>query len=454
MSFHNISNLFNFEKGSLQSTKCTPGNYNFITASADWKTHNTFTHDCEALVFAAAASGSLGRTHYVHGKFVASDLCFVLTPKDPKNLPIDLKFYHIIFNLLKDEIVNNTKSGTSKEAIGLSKFGKYELPYFDINHQRTVKDNFTKIEKINNSLIDELSSQSNLITQLRQSFLREAMQGKLTSEWRESLFRSHPELAKGSSKSIKLSDGTFYQPASELLKKIKAEKAKSPLERGKRGVLKELPPINPEEIPYEIPDNWVWCRLGEVGILKRGRSKHRPRNDAKLFKNGTYPFIQTGDVSKAKNTNDLIMTINGYYNDVGLKQSELQTKGTLCITIAANIAECGFLSFDACVPDSIVCFDSLSIATKKFVYYHIKLSQKELEMYAPATSQKNINLNILNTLLTPLPPLAEQKRIVSKLEQLLQLCDDLEKNINQSKEHTNLLLQTVLKEALEEKTVI
>src|SRR5665647_2024845 len=104
MSLMRIKDLFHFEKGSLQSLKAIPGGYNFITASADWKTHNEFTHNCEALIFAAAASGSLGRTHYVNGKFISSDLCFILTPKDEEKYPIDLKFYHLIFNAFKDEI--------------------------------------------------------------------------------------------------------------------------------------------------------------------------------------------------------------------------------------------------------------------------------------------------------------------------------------------------------------
>lgn len=86
-----IEDLFDFEKGTLQSSKCTPGKYTFITAAEEWKTHESYTHDCEALVFAMAASGSLGRTHYVNGKFISSDLCFILTPK--KELKLDLLFY-------------------------------------------------------------------------------------------------------------------------------------------------------------------------------------------------------------------------------------------------------------------------------------------------------------------------------------------------------------------------
>ena len=135
MSLMKIKDLFHFEKGILQSSKCIPGEYDFITASSEWKTNNEYTHDCEALVFAAAASGSLGRTHYVNGKFVSSDLCFIITAKDSINYPIDLKFYHMIFNEFKNDIVNSTKKGTSKEAIGMSAFGNYELPYFGIEKQ-------------------------------------------------------------------------------------------------------------------------------------------------------------------------------------------------------------------------------------------------------------------------------------------------------------------------------
>ena len=80
-----IGDIFSIEKGSLQSSKCTPGKYDFITAATDWKTHNSYDHECEAIVYAVAASGSLGRAHYVNGKFIASDLCFILTEKDKKS---------------------------------------------------------------------------------------------------------------------------------------------------------------------------------------------------------------------------------------------------------------------------------------------------------------------------------------------------------------------------------
>ena len=191
--------------------------------------------------------------------------------------------------------------------------------------------------------------------------------------------------------------------------------------------------------------------MGDTGELKRGKSKHRPRNDERLFKGGAYPFIQTGDVARSKSNGYLINTINGHYNDFGLAQSEMQPEGTLCITIAANIAECGFLGFDACAPDSIVCYNSINKTVERYAFYYLIDAREEIEKYAPATAQKNINLGILNSLLIPMPPLSEQQRIVAKLDKLMQNCDALETSVKESQGQNEMLLQQVLQEALEPK---
>ena len=102
-----------------------------------------------------------------------------------------------------------------------------------------------------------------------------------------------------------------------------------------------------------LPDGWCWATMPQLGELGRGKSKHRPRNDPRLL-GGKYPFIQTGDVRRA---DTWLREFTATYSDVGLAQSKLWPAGTLCITIAANIAETAILTFDACFPDSVVGFE-------------------------------------------------------------------------------------------------
>lgn len=195
-----------------------------------------------------------------------------------------------------------------------------------------------------------------------------------------------------------------------------------------------------------MPENWEWCRMQEVGILERGKSKHRPRNDYKLFtsENG-YPFIQTGDVAKAKHTSGIIVSHKKNYSDYGLAQSKLWKKDTLCITIAANIAETGFLSYDACFPDSIVGFTNLSsISTSKFLQYFIEITKSDLERFAPSTAQKNINLGILYDLKFPLPPIEEQHEIVKEVTTHLKQCELLERILIKNKIDSEKLFQVVV----------
>jgi type I restriction enzyme S subunit len=232
-------------------------------------------------------------------------------------------------------------------------------------------------------------------------------------------------------------------PASQLIKSIEVEKQRLAKE-GKIRRPKPLPPVTAEERLYALPQGWEWMRLGNAGSFERGKSKHRPRNDKRLFKDGTYPFVQTGDVSKAKKTKDQIVTCGSYYNDVGLQQSRLWEKGTLCITIAANIAETGFLGMDACIPDSVVAFLSVDTELSKLVKVFIDVAKADLEHFAPSTAQKNINLEIINELAFPLPPLAEQHRIVAKIDQLMVLCDTLDQKIDAATSKQTELLDALM----------
>ncbi len=165
--------------------------------------------------------------------------------------------------------------------------------------------------------------------------------------------------------------------------------------------------------PITNEKGWKLSKLGEIGELGRGVSKHRPRNAPELL-GGNMPLIQTGDVANAEM---YITEYNATYSELGVKQSKIWKAGTLCITIAATIGKCAILSFDACFPDSVVGFSTNDeLTNNEYIYFIFMSLQKILEQNAPAVAQKNINLAVLNALNIPLPPLALQQQFAEKIQ--------------------------------------
>ncbi len=166
--------------------------------------------------------------------------------------------------------------------------------------------------------------------------------------------------------------------------------------------------------PVTNPKGWEIKKLGEVGSLERGKSKHRPRNAPELL-GGEYPLIQTGDIS---NAGLYIYEYNQTYSKLGLQQSKIWDKGTLCVTIAANIAKTTILGFDACFPDSIVAFIPKENIDSMYVQIWFGFLQKIIEASAPESAQKNINLKILNDLDIPLPDIDIQKKFCRVIDMI------------------------------------
>jgi len=178
--------------------------------------------------------------------------------------------------------------------------------------------------------------------------------------------------------------------------------------------------------PVTNSKGWDIKKLDEVGVLDRGKSKHRPRNDPKLL-GGEHPLIQTGDVAKS---GGYLTSYSATYSDFGLAQSRKWKAGTLCITIAANIAKTGILTFEACFPDSVVGFKPNQLVTTEYVQTWLSFLQKILEANAPESAQKNINLAILRDLDIPLPPIEQQVRFTNTVENM----NEIKRKFNNSNE--------------------
>ena len=285
-----------------------------------------------------------------------------------------------------------------------------------------------------NAARDRLAKVPAILKRFRQSVLAAACSGRLTTDWRD----AHPDI----------------EPASELVQRVVARrkseyeaacrKAKRAGERlPKRPTNLNVSEVDASELP-EIHEPWTWVYLPHVGYMNRGKSRHRPRNAPHLY-GGPYPFIQTGDIAQSGGR---ITNHRQTYSEEGLAQSRLWRDGTICITIAANIADSAILTYAACFPDSVVgVIPDDDLCSTEYVEYFIRTARDDLSQFAPATAQKNINIRILNDIAVPLPPLEEQHEIVRRVEALFKLADTIEQRVTAGKQRADKLTQAILAKA-------
>ncbi|MDX2248521.1 MAG: restriction endonuclease subunit S [Bacteroidia bacterium] len=195
--------------------------------------------------------------------------------------------------------------------------------------------------------------------------------------------------------------------------------------------------------------SWERKSFDEIGFIGRGKSRHRPRNAEHLY-GGEYPFVQTGDIKAAN------FRINEYtqtYNEAGLAQSKLWKEGTLCITIAANIADTAILGIDACFPDSVIGFVPYEDKSDvRFVKYFFDIFQARMKSIAVGAAQDNLSLEKLLTFKIPIPPLPTQRRIASILSAYDDLIENNLKRIKLLEEKAQLHYKELMQEMSYSKT--
>lgn len=194
---------------------------------------------------------------------------------------------------------------------------------------------------------------------------------------------------------------------------------------------------------------WELKSFDEIGFIGRGKSRHRPRNAEHLY-GGIYPFVQTGDIKAAG------FRINEYsqtYNEAGLAQSKLWKEGTLCITIAANIADTAILGIDACFPDSVIGFVPYEDKSDvRFVKYFFDIFQARMKSIAVGAAQDNLSLEKLLTFKIPTPPLPSQRKIASILSAYDDLIENNLKRIKLLEEKAQLHYKELMQEMSYSKT--
>lgn len=313
--------------------------------------------------------------------------------------------------------------GTVRQALRFEDLSNIDISLPDIEEQKTFFNRILKIEEKSLPLANELKYQLELIKKLRQSFIKEAIQGKLVEQ------------------------DPNEEPASVLLKSIKSQKNQWIKDKVIKKP-KSIPPILDFEIKFDIPRTWTWCRLGEFAYVTSGSTPkssefitegipflkmynlREQRIDFDFKKQFIKESVHNGSLKRCRAfPGDLIMNIVG------------PPLGKLAI-IPESLPECNFNQAAVLIRPTI-------LEINKYLFWYLsEMSEiNEIETKGVA-GQNNISVTQAHNMKIPLPPLSEQKRIVARLNVLMHICDEVEASINESKMQNESLLQQTLREAL------
>ena len=325
------------------------------------------------------------------------------------------------------ELLNEQVKGGIKTEIKPKHILPLEIQLPDINTQAQIVQHFENVEDDIADVIQEVLTGQSLLKQLKQTILQEAIEGKLTVKWR--------------------AENPTISTAKELLEQIKTEKEKLVKDK-KIKASKPLAPINENEIPFDIPSAWEWCRLGEIA----NGFQYGTSTKSKI--NGKVPVLRMGNIQNGRILlEELVYTDNESeiekysieYNDLLFNRTnsrELVGK-TAIYSFQEKVIYAGYL-----IKYSMILSNSHYINYVMNSIFHYKWCAK---VRSDALGQSNINATKLQSYIVPLPPLEEQKEIVATIEKLFILCNELESEINQNKVTVDNLMATVLKEAFETK---
>jgi restriction endonuclease S subunit len=415
---YRLGDICSITKGGIGIMKAIPGPYTMIALGETDKTHIEYQFDTKAVIIPLVSStghghASMKRVKYCEGKFALGNILCAVIPNDESF--VLAKYLHIYLHWNREELLVSQMKGMANVSLPMNRIADVMVTVPSIDKQREIieleKQLVDKEIEADNLFADQLTQLENL----NQAILQEAVQGKLVKQDKKD------------------------EPASELLKRIKAEKAKS----GKKE--KPLPPIKPEEIPFDIPENWVWCRLGEIADSTSGGTPDRSNI---TYWKGNISWLKSGELTDSfiLNESEEKITEEGFKNS----STKLFPKGTLLIALyGATAGKLGILDFESTTNQAVCGFFENEFYETKYLFYYLRAFRNKIIEDSWGQAQPNISQTYLKNFPLALPPLSEQKRIVVEIEKQFAKTKQLKEHIIANQQATEQLLKALLHQAFE-----
>jgi type I restriction enzyme S subunit len=410
---YKLKDLCSITKGATGIMKADGGKYPLVALSDERRSHSEYQFDAKAVIVPLISStghghASMKRVHYQEGKFALGNILSAIIPNDEKQL--HPKYLHLYLQQFKDSLLVPLMKGAANVSLPMNKLSDVEIEVPSLERQLEIIELEEEAAELKNEMEERLIAQDGDVAKLRQAIYREAIQGKL----------SHQD--KNDNSVLKL-NGQFSD-------------------------LKEY------EVSIKVPDNWVLCRFKDVAYLKHGHQFL-----TKDFVPSGFPVIKIGNCNSngrldIQKCDYISKTREKEFEDFKIVEGDLLmalTGGTLGkVTLVDKDYGTVFQNYRVgkfTPNEKLVSRGWLKVVLSS------DLISALVKRVALTTAQPNLGKDQIEQMQFPLPPLEEQNRIVIKLEQLMQLCDELQYSIQQSKIENEKLLQGALRDALKKEEV-
>jgi len=421
-----LCDICRVEKGKTGIKKATPGQYPLVVTAEDRLTHSTYDFDAEAVCVPLVSStghgrASLNRVHYQSGRFALGTILAAVIPNNPDE--VSAKYLYAYLAGEKDRVLVPLMRGGANVTLTVGALKGVEVPLPSIDAQCQIAAKYEKAVAYTSSLDALHGKVEQGVADLRQTILQLAVMGRLVPQ------DPHDE------------------PASELLKKIETAKQRL-IEAGKIRKTKQLPEVELEELPFALPPGWLCTRWGNVSEwITYGFTRPMPHVDEG-------PAIVT-----AKNVLDNRIDLNTADRTTvesydGLNDKDRPRPGDILITKDGSIGRVAVVprNLTFCISQSVAViwlrscmFDRQYLA----IVLRSALTKDQIQRRARGQAIKHLYITDLAKYVLPLPPLAEQHRIVEKVDALMTLCDELETKLKQSQADGKKLMASIVNHLVE-----